>query len=66
MQISKLPKKIQDIIISAYKIGYSDGDTKLFPFNGLITDENPIEYLEAVLEAEKQEEMDLDLIDSVS
>jgi hypothetical protein len=62
MKITKLPKKIQDIIISAYQIGYWDRDAKLALFNNLITNEEPILYLEA----EKQEEIDLELIDSVS
>jgi hypothetical protein len=66
MQISKLPKEIKDLLISVYQIGYWDRDAKLALFNNLVTNEEPILYLEAVLENEKQEEIDLELIDSVS
>lgn len=65
--LRELPKEIQNIIISAYEIGYNDRECKLAPFNAQILDAEPIEYLDAVINVEQEkEECLLSLIDSVS
>jgi len=50
INLRELPKDIQEIIVAAYDLGYTDRDAKLQPCNGQITGEEPILYIEAVLE----------------
>ena len=54
--MNKIPKELTDLLISVYEIGYFDRDAKLMPYNNLITNEEKIEYIEAILfpEEEKQ------------
>ena len=60
--LDKLNKEIQNLLISAYEIGYWDRDSKLMSFNN---QENKIEYLNNIINPQV-EECELTLIDSVS
>lgn len=60
--LKELPKEIQDIIISAYEIGYYDRDAKLMPYN---EDKDKLDYLQCII-FETETPCELTLIDSVS
>ena len=63
--LKNLPKEVQNLVIAAYEIGYWDREAKLPSFNGETERKNKLEYIDDVLFGQ-EEEVDVDLIDSVS